>query len=102
MKIIFVLAILVTGCARNVDYVKAHATERWAELGYETVGYEGYQWGPFSGGSVWHQLKRSDTPGVLYSGYLQKWGDEIHVYGPTVQQTVKVIHEEHKQDRGQE
>lgn len=81
-------------CSRNVDYIKARANARWAELGYTVTGYEGYQWSPLAGGHVWYQLKRADTAGVLYSGYLEKWGDEIHVYGPNPQETLRVLHED--------
>ena len=35
------------------DYVKDRGPERWRELGYEPVAYEGYQYGPWFGGSHW-------------------------------------------------
>lgn len=84
-KILLVLVlILSSACARNVDYEKAHAGEKWKELGYTLNGYEGYQWDFFCGGMVWHSLKRNDAPGVIYSGCICKWGDELMIYGPHV------------------
>jgi len=74
----------LTGCARNVSYVKSHADARWKELGYQVVSYEGYNWSLLCGGDVWYSLKRADSPGALYSGYLCKWGDELQLYGPRV------------------
>lgn len=76
--------LLLSGCARNVDWVKVRAATRWKEVGYSVVAYEGYQWSPLCGGNVWYSLKREDSPGIIYTGYLCKWGDELHVYGPTV------------------
>jgi len=84
MIISMVLLLFLLGCSRNVEYVKQHAAARWGELGYTVVGYEGYQWSPFAGGDVWYVLKRVDSPGIIYTGYLVKWGDELHVYGPSI------------------
>ncbi len=81
--LICALALALTGCSGNVRYVKAHATERWAELGYTVIAYEGYNWS-ICGGNVWYSLKRLDSPGAVYTGALCKWGDELQVYGPTV------------------
>lgn len=73
-----------TGCSRNVDWVKERAETRWKELGYSEVVYEGYSLSPLCGGDVWYQVKRADSPGIVYSGYLCRWGDELHLYGPKV------------------
>ncbi len=78
----------VMGCARNIDYVKAHSIERLKELGYSSSVYEGYQWSLSYGGYVWYTFKREDTPGVIYTGYLAKWGDELHFFGPRVVNTI--------------
>ena len=82
MKLLIMFMLL--GCARNVDWVKERAVGRWNELGFEVVAYEGYTWSPLCGGDVWHILKRKDSPGIIYSGSLCKWGDELHMYGPRV------------------
>ena len=75
--------------ANHLNYVKENAEHRWQEMGFEVVGYDGYQWGftiPFTdygGAKVWHILKKSNCTNekcVTYSGYLQRWGDEIHMY----------------------
>lgn len=83
------LALLLGGCSyANLDDMKAQACSKWASVGFQCVGYDGYQWGftPFDsrygGAKVWHYLKNKDTPGIIYSGYVQRWGDEVHVYGP--------------------
>jgi hypothetical protein len=70
----------MTGCGRNVEWVKARADARWKELGYTAIGYEGYLWSPFCGGDVWYLLKRDDTPGVIYTASLCRRWDELHVY----------------------
>lgn len=83
-KLLLILLVINSiGCTRNVEFVKKHATEKWNELGYQIQGYEGFQYS-LAGGDVWYLLKRKDTPGVLYSGYLQSYYNEIQVYGPQV------------------
>lgn len=69
----------------NVDYVKAHAEAKWNDLDYEVVAYEGYNfcqiaWGDYGGACVWYAVRRD---GIMYTGYLKRWGDELHVHGPT-------------------
>lgn len=87
--LVFVIAILVAGCSpANLEEAKEKACARWAEVGYTCIGYEGYQWGGWYGGKyggarVWHSLKRADNPTVIYTGCVQFWGNELHVYGPT-------------------
>jgi len=88
-KLILVSAVLLlSGCSSaNLEEAKAKACARWKEVGYECVGYEGYNWGGWFGGQyggarVWHTLKREGNPKVIYSGYVQFWGDELHIYGP--------------------
>jgi len=82
-----VIALLLGSCgASNVDYVKPLACERWKETGFECIGYEGYKWSPGIGsygrGHVWHRLRRIPDSGLTYSGFVERWGDELHVYGP--------------------
>ena len=68
----------------NLNHVKENASQTWSQMGYEINGYEGYQWGwgigPYGGACVWYQLKKKPDNGILYMGYLQRWGDEIHVW----------------------
>lgn len=81
----FALFLLCFSCTpMNHEDTKAAAPGVWAKQGFTVVSYEGYQWGKFGpfgygGAEVWHRLERK---GFLYSGYIQKWGDEYHVYGP--------------------
>ena len=81
MLIIVVLAISLFsgfgGCSRNVAEVKAHATEVFAQNGFEVVGCHGYQLNPFSGGDVWFTLKKGD---ITYQAALCNWFDEYHIY----------------------
>ena len=83
--VMIVMLLILSSCSRNVEYVKSKAAETWKQAGYEIVGYEGYSiWSPIAGGEVWYTVKSPHTPGILYSGYLERWFDEIHVYGPRV------------------
>lgn len=69
----------LSSCSWNVNWVKERAAKRWSEAGYTVVGYEGYLWS-FYGGDVWYILQRTDSPGVVYNGYLARWFDEVHIY----------------------
>lgn len=79
---------LLSACGyANLDDVKSAAPAKWEKMGYVVKDYEGYQWGLWFGGSyggakVWHQLRRNPDNGVTYTGYIKKWGNEYHVYGP--------------------
>ena len=92
IKIIAVVisTISISACGyANLDATKANACNAWRNAGYECIGYEGYQWGrwvggPYGGADVWYTMRRSDTPGIVYSGYASRWGDEYHLYGPNV------------------
>lgn len=88
-KILLILILCLVGCGYgNLDNVKLKSNEIWQDQGFTVVAYEGYQMGavvPFTkygGAYVWYRLKRNPDNGILYSGYLQQWGEEIHVYGP--------------------
>jgi len=82
---IIIIILCLTGCGYgNLDYIKDRADERWSSMGFEIVGYDGFQWGmglgTYGGARVWYVLKKSPDNGVLYSGYLSRWGEEIHMY----------------------
>jgi len=84
VAVLAIAAFLITGSPGNLDYVKEHAEERWESVGFEIIGYEGYQWGfwgynTYGGAKVWYNLKKSDN-NIMYNGFLRRWGDEIHVY----------------------
>ena len=77
----------------NLEYVKQHAEARWSELGFRVIGYDGFNWGDcwfgvYGGAKVWYVLQRNlqtqfgtfFNNGITYCGYLQRWGDEIHMY----------------------
>ena len=93
--IAIVVCVSLAGCSpANKDYVQQHACEQWASVGYECIGYEGFQWGTWFGGSyggakVWHTLRRKEAPGIIYTGYIQSWGEELHVYGPDATDAIK-------------
>ena len=84
----FLLAVLLVGCSSgNLEDVKRHAPDVWKQAGYRVVGYAGYQWGfwgftSYGGAEVWHTLVRPENPHVIYSGFIQRWGSEYHIYGP--------------------
>lgn len=91
MKLLFTVFVLfgLVGCSSsNSDFLKENAASRWEKQGFSVVDYEGYVFGlglPFisyGGAAVWYRLKKIPDNGITYSGYLRRWGDEIHVYGP--------------------
>jgi hypothetical protein len=89
------LTLTLGGCgAGNLDDVKVHAEETFESVGFKVVGYEGYQWGfwgfnNYGGAKVWYRLDKIPWNGITYSGYIQKWGDEYHVYGPIATDAIK-------------
>jgi len=83
-KILLVTFLLIFGIVkighRNVEITKQNAQKTWAAAGYEVKGYEGYQWSPLGGGDVWYIVERKGKPDITYHGFLQKWGNEYHIY----------------------
>ncbi len=87
-----VLMFSLVGCSsNNQEYVKERAQKIWKQQGFEIVAYEGFNWGIWGcfgsehgGANVWYRLKKTPDNGLTYSGYLKRWGDEIHVYGPKI------------------
>lgn len=76
------------GTSANLEETKANACSTFAAAGYECIGYEGYQWGTWVGGSyggarVWYTLRVKDVPHTVFSGYVKRWGDEYHIYAVT-------------------
>ena len=52
-NIVMVFAIIMSGCSyANLDDVKSVVCERWRQVGYECIGYEGFQWGFWIGGDT--------------------------------------------------
>lgn len=95
-RFIGIVALLaLAGCApANLEETKAAACKTWEQAGYTCIGYEGYEWGTWFGGNyggakVWNTLGRDAAPGIIYSGYVQRWGDEFHIYGPRAIDAVK-------------
>ena len=92
---IAIIALIVAGLAAaigspsNLEYVKERSPARWRAIGFEPVAYQGHQWGSggfgttYGGAKVWFELRKIPDNGVTYSGYLQRWGDDLEVYGPT-------------------
>lgn len=81
------LLLLITSCSGNIDYVKDRSVEKWRKQGFEVIDYEGYKFGlygfgPYGGADVWYRLKKIPDNGLTYSGYIKRWGNELHVYGP--------------------
>ena len=79
------VAVSLIGCARNVNTIKARASSRLSEFGYQIVAYEGYQGSFIDGGHVWYQVrKKNDRNDVRYTLYLTLWNSELHLYGPVL------------------
>ena len=74
--LLFVLAL--GGCTMNLEDVKDNAPTELAAMGYNVVAYEGYQFGVL-GAKVWYIVEQHNSP-VRYNLYMQKWGDEYHLY----------------------
>jgi hypothetical protein len=86
--VLLIFGFLVYGCSpKNVDFVKAGMTEKWRRQGYQCMDYDGWTAGfgigHYGGSHVWCRLKRIPDDGILYDGWIERWGDELHVYGPT-------------------
>jgi len=80
LLLVVVSLFLLVGCSSaNLDDVKANADRVWKSNGYQIEGYLGYQYSIF-GARVWYTLKRIPDNGILYKGFIQKWGDEYHIY----------------------
>lgn len=95
--IISALALAVIGCSNsNLNYVKERSPQRWKEIGFETVQYQGHQWGAgglgtnYGGAKVWFEMRKIPDNGITYSGYLMRWGDELEVYGPFARENIVV------------
>lgn len=92
---IALIALALVGCSpANRVEPESQAKKIWAQHGFEVIAYEGYQWGihiwpGYGGAYVWYRLRKIPDNGVTYSGSLQQWGDEIHVYGPTAHDAIR-------------
>lgn len=80
-----IAAAFLAGCgSSNVADTKAHAEATWKQAGFEVIGYEGYEnahcFFAYGCGHVWSTLKRIPDNGIIYHGYIEKWGDEYHIY----------------------
>jgi len=64
---------------RHVSWVKEHSDAAITQLGFEKVGYEGYQYHPM-GGKVWYTMKRVPDNGIIYHAGCIRWFDEVHIY----------------------
>lgn len=95
MKIIgIMLMLLLAGCgSSNVAEVKANAKEVWKQAGFEIIGYEGYEnahcFFSYGCGHAWYTLKRTPDNGIIYHGYIEKWGDEFHIYNISAIDAIK-------------
>ena len=100
MKRLTVVLALVTGILNGCGYAnleegKQVSAERWKQMGYEVISYEGFQWGTWVGGCyggarVWSQLRAIPDNGIRYTGYISKWCDDgWQVYGPNAIDAIK-------------
>lgn len=89
LDVLIVMGVVAfAGSYSNLEWLKANAPAKWKAQGFEVVDYEGFQWGaggygtPYGGAKVWHRLRKIPDNGITYSGYVKRWGNEVHVYGP--------------------
>lgn len=88
MKKLFIIAtscLILSSCGSgNIDYVKTKAGVKWNSVGFNTIGYEGFQWSfginSYGRGTAWYTLNKVPDNGITYTGALERWGDEIHIY----------------------
>ena len=92
---VLIICLLFVGCGyANLDDVKANAEKTWADNGFEIVGYQGWEWSMWFGGSyggafVWYTLHKIPDNGIIYDGALMKWGDEYHIYNLEAKDAIK-------------
>lgn len=87
-RILFVLsaATMLSGCGyANLDNIKQEAPVVWEQAGFRIIGYEGFQWsfwlgGRYGGAHVWYTVRREPDNGIIYHGFIQRWGSEYHLY----------------------
>ena len=96
MKLTLIAAALfLTGCsAGNLEYIKDNAIETFDSRGFEVTGYEGYLWGlgginSYGGAKVWYQLRKVQDNDIIYTAYLWRWGEEIHMYNLSAVDAIK-------------
>lgn len=93
LALVAVLSFAACGSA-NKEWLEARAVEKWRAQGFEVVDYEGFKWCLYLGGTkggacVWHRLRKIPDNGITYSGALHRWGDEVHVYGPSAADAIR-------------
>lgn len=91
---ILMVLMLLAGCsASNVPDVKQHAPATWKQAGFDIIGYEGYTrelcFFDYGCGHAWYTLRRIPDNGIIYHGYLERWGDEYHIYNLTAIDAIK-------------
>lgn len=89
LQTLLLLGLTLVSChSGNKEWTLERACSKWQAQGFECVDYEGWDFGfgvPFTsygGANIWHRLKKVPDNGITYSGYMRRWGEEIHVYGP--------------------
>ena len=96
-RLLTVLLSLLAGCSSgNLDYIREQdVSSRFKAIGFSVVGSHGYAYGlgglgtSYGGARVWYEVRTIPDNGITYSGYLQRWGNELHVYGPYARDAVK-------------
>lgn len=78
-KLSIVVLLMLMGCSRNVAFLKESGPQYLNDQGFKIIAYEGYK-NSITGGHVWYLLQRSDSPGIIYNGFIEKWFEEIHLY----------------------
>lgn len=83
MKRVLFLSLFLVGCsAHRVEDIRKRAPEFLNQRSLEIVAEQGFQYGgaPCFGGRVWYTLRRIPDNGILYEGYVCRWGDELQLY----------------------
>lgn len=84
---------LLSGCSKcHVEDIKEHARATWEQAGFEVIGYEGYEYGRIGGtwgGHVWYTVRRRPDNGIIYHGFISKWGSEYHIYNLSAIDAIK-------------
>ena len=84
MKIVLAIVVLfligIGGCkvsSRNLAETKLNAPQFLAAQGFTVVGYQGYEYGLFSGGRAWYTMSKNN---ITYQAMVMNWYGELHLY----------------------
>ncbi len=70
---------LLASCTNDIPYLKTNGKAYLESMGFEVIGYEGFQWGIF-GGKCWFLITDPRHKNIRYSVFLIERAGEINLY----------------------